>query len=173
MPDAPRSPYPPDVAGDAPAPEGPDGLLDAVVEHVDWANSRAPRSSIRRAELRLCRLTGSELAESQLTDVVFSDCRLDLVGLRFGKLERVAFRDCRMAECDFDGATLKDVVFERCDLREATFSAVSIERVQLEKCDLTALRGAESLRGARMPWSDVLQNGPLFASALGIKILAD
>jgi hypothetical protein len=27
------------------------------------------------------------------------------------------------------------------------------------------------LRGARLPWNDVLQNGPLFASALGLEIV--
>jgi hypothetical protein len=30
--------------------------------------------------------------------------------------------------------------------------------------------GVEALRGARMPWNDVLENGPLFAAALGLEI---
>ena len=31
--------------------------------------------------------------------------------------------------------------------------------------------GVEALRGARMPWNDVLENAPLFANALGIEII--
>lgn len=65
----------------------------------------------------------------------------------------------------------KDALFERCELSEATFSAVSLQRVELRGCDLTGLRGAESLRGARMPWGDVLENATLFASVLGLEIV--
>ncbi|HWL32685.1 MAG TPA: pentapeptide repeat-containing protein [Gaiellaceae bacterium] len=125
----------------------------------------------RRAELRTCRLTGAELAEANVSDVTFDDCRLDLVNLRFAKLERVVFRDCRMTECDFEEASLKDVLFERCQLQEATFSAAALKRVELRGCDLRGLRGVEALRGARMPWNDVLENAPLFALAVGIEIV--
>jgi uncharacterized protein YjbI with pentapeptide repeats len=122
-------------------------------------------------ELRRCRLTGAELVEATLSDVTFVDCRLDLVGLRIAKLERVVFRECRMAECDFADASLTDVLFEQCELREATVGGVKLKRVELRGCDLTGLRGAEALRGARMPWNDVLENGPLFAAALGVEII--
>ena len=75
-----------------------------------------PGLSARRVELRRCRLTGAELAEATLSDVVFDECRIDLAGLRHAKLERVVFRDCKMDGCDLYGAKLKDVVFERCTL---------------------------------------------------------
>ena len=103
--------------------------------------------------------------------MTLDDCRLDLVNLRFAKLERVIFRDCRMSECDFSEASLKDVLFERCQLREATFSSAALQRVELRGCDLAGLQGVESLRTARMPWGDVLENAPLFAIALGIEII--
>lgn len=96
---------------------------------------------------------------------------LDLVGLRHARLDRVVFRDHRMSECDFYGASLKDVLFERCELREAIVSATTFERVELRGCDLTVLRGAEALRGARMPLNDALANAVLFASVLGIEIV--
>jgi uncharacterized protein YjbI with pentapeptide repeats len=56
-------------------------------------------------------------------------------------------------------------------LREATFSGVKLKRVELRGCDLSGLRGVEALRGARMPWNDVLENGPLFAASLGLEII--
>ena len=146
-------------------------MADAVLGDLDWANRQARGLIARRLELHRCRLTGVELAEATLTDVVFVECRLDLTGLRMAKLERVAFRDCRMTECDFYEASLTDVLFEHCELREATLSGVTLKRVELRRCDLAGLRGVEALRGARMPWTDVLENGPLFAVALGLEIV--
>jgi len=167
----PVAPYPPDLDDEAPPPEALDDLVDAVVEGRDLANVRLPRLSLLRVELRRCRMTGAELAEASLKDVVFDECRLDLAGLRYSRLERVVFRDCRLEECDLYGTALKDVLFERCALREATLSGATSERLELRGCDLAGLRGAEALSGARMPWEDVLENAALFAAALGVEIL--
>jgi len=167
----PASPWPPELAEEAVAVGELADLVDAVARDLDWANRRAYGVVARRAEVHRCRLTGGELAEATLSDVTFADCRLDLVGLRMAKLERVVFRDCRMAECDLSGASLVDVRFEHCELREATFSGAKLKRVELRGCDLAGLRGVDALRGARMPWNDVLENGPLFASALGVEIV--
>lgn len=166
----PIAPYAPDLAEDAePLVELADAT-DAVASDLDLANRKARGIALVRVELRRCRLTGSELAEASLTDVTFEECRLDLAGLRMAKLERVVFRNCRMADCDLYGATLTDVLFAGCELREATLSKATVERVELSGCDLGGLRGVEALRGARMPWNDVLENAPLFAAALGIDL---
>lgn len=167
----PHEPYAPDPAEDAPPVTELADLVDAVAVDVDWANTKASGLVARRAELRRCRLTGVELAEATLFDVTLLDCRLDLAGLRLAKLERVVFRDCRMEECDFNAASLTDVLFDRCSLREATFSEMRSKRLELRGCDLAGVRGVEALRGARMPWNDVLENAPLFAIALGIEIV--
>ena len=167
----PQAPYPPDPPPDATTKASFDDLVDVVATDMDWANQRLVRFSAQRSELRRCRLTGTEMAEATLSDVTFVECRLDLAGLRHAKLERVVFRDCRMDECDLYGATLKDVLLERCELREATISGATVQRLELRGCDLTGLRGAEALRGARMPWNDVLANAVLFASVLGIEIV--
>jgi uncharacterized protein YjbI with pentapeptide repeats len=163
---APKTPYPPEA--DA---EPGDDLLDRVVEDADWANRREARFSARRMELVRVRLTGAQLPEGSILDVTFADCRADLVSFRFAKLERVVFRDCRLEESDFYGARLKDVLFERCDLRLAVFSGAKSERIELRGCNLEGLQGIDALRGARMPWNDVLQNAPLFAAALGIEVI--
>ncbi|MGZ4289952.1 MAG: pentapeptide repeat-containing protein [Gaiellaceae bacterium] len=166
-----RAPYPPDLPAKPPPVEGLVDLVDAVATDRDWANERAPRVSLQRVELRRCRLVGAELAESTLRDVTLSECRLDLVGLRHATLERVAFSDCKLTECDFYGSRLKDVLLERCELQDATFSGCRLERVELRGCDLTGVRGSEALRGARMPWADVVANAAVFAAAVGIEIV--
>ena len=169
----PKSPHPPDLDPDALPPDSLDDAIDARIENADFSNQRFLRSSIRRIELHFCRLTGVELAEATWNDVVLTECRADFGGFRHAKLTRVVFRDCRLEEADFAGAKLTDVTFERCDLRRASFASCRIERVALSGCALAELVGVESLRGARMPWNDILENAPLFAQGLGIQVLAD
>ncbi len=173
MSEPPRSPYPPDLDDDPSEVDAFGDLVDVVAADLDWAGERALRFSAYRTELLRCRLTGADLGEARLRDVTFDECRVDLVGLRHATLERVVFRDCRMGECDFYGAALTDVLFERCELRQATFAAVRLERVELRACDLAGVRGADGLRGARMPWDDVLENAALFAWLAGIEIVTD
>ena len=170
---APKTPHAPDPDPDAPLPTALDDAIDARLENADFSNQRFLRSSIRRIELHLCRLTGPELAEATWNDVVLTECRADFAGFRHAKLRRVVFRECRLEEADFAGATLTDVVFDHCELRRASFASCRIERVELNGCTLTELVGVESLRGARMPWNDILENAPLFAHGLGIEVLAD
>jgi uncharacterized protein YjbI with pentapeptide repeats len=170
---APKTPYPPDLDPDAEPPESLDHAIDARLENNDFSNTRALKSSLRRMELNLCRLTGIELAEATWNDVVLTECRADFAGFRQAKLARVVFQDCRLEEADFGGATLTDVVFERCELRRASFAGCRVERLELRSCTLAEVVGVEALRGARMPWDDILENAPLFAQGLGIQVLSD
>ena len=126
-----------------------------------------PRSGFLRGDKTRRRLQGA------IGDVTFAELPrpLRVVATNLRTLERVVFSDCRLEELDLYGSKLTDVVFERCSLREATISGVQAERVELRGCDLTALRGAEALRGMRIPWNDVLQNAPLFAAVAGIDIV--
>jgi uncharacterized protein YjbI with pentapeptide repeats len=167
----PLEPYPPDLPEQPEEPDLEAGLTDTTVRDADWANRKVLRASLLRVELHTVRLTGAELAESTIRDVRFVGCRLDLASARLSKFERVVFSDCRLEELDLYGAQLQDVLFERCVLREATFSGVTSKRVELRGCDLTGLRGAEAMRGMRMPWNDVLENAPLFAAVAGIEIV--
>jgi uncharacterized protein YjbI with pentapeptide repeats len=166
-----RSPYPPDLADDAEPGVDWGDLVDAVLENVDAANRRAPRTALLRVAVKGCRLTGADLRESSLTDVTFDDCKLNLTGLRFATIQRVVFRDCLMHEADFYEASLKDVLFERCELREAAFDKARLDRVEIRSSDLSGLRGVEALRGTRMPWVDIIENAALFAAALDIEIV--
>ena len=171
--DAIRPPHAPETDPEADPPGSLDDAADARIEYADFSNQRFLGSSIRRTELHLCRLTGIEVAEAVWNDVVLTDCRADFAGFRHAKLTRVVFRDCRLEEADFAAAGLTDVVFERCELRRASFAGCRLERVELSRCKLTELTGVASLRGARMPWGDLLENAPLFAQGLGIEVIED
>jgi uncharacterized protein YjbI with pentapeptide repeats len=170
---APKSPHAPDLEPDARQTSALDDVVDARIENADFSNQRHLGSSLRRVELHLCRLTGAELAEATWTDVTVTDCRLDLAGLRHATLERVVFRDCNLDEIELAGAQLKDVLFERCRLRAASLVGATGQSIELVGCELEGLDGVEVLRGARMRWSDVVENAALFARAVGIELVDD
>ena len=48
-----------------------------------------------------------------------------------------------------------------------------VDRCELRGCTLDGLTGAERLRGAAMPWADILGHAGLLAAALGIRVLDD
>jgi len=48
---------------------------------------------------------------------------------------------------------------------------VRIDRCELRGCTLDGLAGLERLRGAAMPWPDIVGHAGLFAAALGIRAL--
>jgi uncharacterized protein YjbI with pentapeptide repeats len=146
-------------------------LADVRVDGGSWANLRAVRGSLARVELRDLRATGAELAEAELTDVVFERVRLDLASFRFARLARVVFRDCRLEEADFHGATLSSVLFDGCALTGASVTAASFSRCELAGCDLTGLAGAGALGGVRMRLPDVLAIADELARAVGIELI--
>ena len=66
------------------------------------------------------------------------------------------FRDCRIDLATFAGTTFERTTFDRCELRG---------------CALDGVAGLERLRGAAMPWADVVGHAGLLAAALGIRVL--
>jgi len=146
-------------------------LADAIVGGGSWANLRAARGTLTRVEARELRATGADFTEAALKDVIFTESRLDLASFRFAKFERVVFRDCRLDEADFLGAALSSVRFERCNLTGASFVDAVCESCELRACELADLQGIEGLRGARMPWNEVIQIAGQLAAATGITVV--
>jgi uncharacterized protein YjbI with pentapeptide repeats len=145
-------------------------LSDVVVRGADLANLHAPAAALRRVELDQARLTGATLSEASLRDVTLKGCRMDLASLAAARLERVVFVDCDLRETSLGEAVLRDVRFQGCDLGGAELSRARLQRVELEGCRLEGIRSAADLRGAAMPWPDIVANAGVFASAAGIRI---
>jgi uncharacterized protein YjbI with pentapeptide repeats len=102
---------------------------------------------------------------------VFRDCRVDLATFAGSTFERVEFDGCRLAQTDFAEALLRSVRFHDCDLTDADLRGVRIDGCELHGCTLAGAVGLERLRGAAMPWADVVGNAGAFAAALGIRVL--
>jgi uncharacterized protein YjbI with pentapeptide repeats len=169
-------------------------LTAAYLDSVDLAGARLPRLGLRN-----CRMTGGSLAnvsvrngiaercafegvrltgmlwhDGVLRDVSFRGCRIDLASFAATRLERVLFENCNLAQADMQEAQLAAVVFRDCELRGVDFSGARVAAgCELRGCDLDGARGVERLRGARMPYPDVLAAAATFAAALGIGVIED
>jgi uncharacterized protein YjbI with pentapeptide repeats len=147
--------------------------VDVVVDRGNLANLVLPEPALTRAAFTGTRLTGAQWTRGRITDVVFRDCRIDLATFAGTTFERVTFDGCVLAQADFGGALLRSVRFDHCDLTEADLGDVRIDGCELRSCTLDGLVAAERLRGAAMPWADVVGNAALLANALGIRLLED
>ena len=146
-------------------------LTDVAVARGNLANVVAPELVLRRVEIAGARLTGVQWTRGRIGDAVFRDCRIDLATFAGTTFERARFEGCNLARADFREALLRSVGFERCDLTEADLSGLRIDRCELRGCTLDGLIAPERLRGAAMPWGDIVGHAGLFASALGIRAL--
>ena len=146
-------------------------LADVAVERGNLANTAAPDLSLQRVAVSGARLTGAQWTRGTITDAVFRDCRIDLATFAGTTFERVAFDGCLLAQADFRDALWRSVRFDRCDLTEADLAGVRVDRCELSGCMLAGLFGIERLRGAAMPWADIVGHAELLAAALGIRVL--
>jgi uncharacterized protein YjbI with pentapeptide repeats len=148
-------------------------LADVVVERGNLANLVAHEPALNRVELTGVRLTGVQWMRGRISDTVFRDCRIDLATFAGTTFERVAFEDCRLAQTDFREALLRSVRFDGCDLTEADLTGLRVDRCELRGCMLAGAAGLDRLRGAAMPWADVVGNAGALAAGLGIRVLGE
>lgn len=145
--------------------------VDLTFRDCDLANLDGRRGTATRVLVERCRGTGALLMSTRLRDVVIRDSRADLATFAQATLERVVFEDCVLRDASFASARLHSVSFVGCDLHGADFTGARCSRVELRDCKLEGLLGIEGLRGARLPWSDLLDNALVFAAALGIGLV--
>jgi uncharacterized protein YjbI with pentapeptide repeats len=148
-------------------------LADVAVERANLANLVAPEPALQRVVISGARMTGVQWTRGKIADAVFHDCRIDLATFAGTTFERVVFDGCLLGQAEFREALLRSVRFDHCDLTQADLSGVRIDRCELRGCTLDGLAGAERLRGAAMPWADVVGNAALLAAALGIRVLGE
>ena len=146
-------------------------LIDVAIERGNLANLVAPEPMLRRVTLIGTRLTGVQWTRGTITDVVFRDCRIDLATFAGTTFERVTFVGCMLAQAELREALLRSVRFDHCDLTEADLTGLRIDGCELRSCTLDGLAAAERLRGAAMPWGDIVGHAGVFAAALGIRLL--
>lgn len=148
-------------------------LVDVIVERGSLANVVAPEGSMRRVVVTGARLTGLQLTRGTIGDAVFRDCRIDLATFAGTTFERVRFEGCMLAQTELREALLRSVRFEHCDLTEADLTGLRLDGCELRSCTLDGIVALERLRGAAMPWGDIVGHAGELAAALGIRVLGE
>jgi uncharacterized protein YjbI with pentapeptide repeats len=148
-------------------------LVDVELKGCNLANLDARGGSMRRVLATGCRLTGLMWTEGAIGDAVLRDCRIDLASFAATTIEQAVFEDCMLVQTDFQEAHLRSVAFVDCDLSGADLSGARFERCELRGCTLDGVRAADRLRGAAMPWADIVAAAGTLADALGVRVLDD
>jgi uncharacterized protein YjbI with pentapeptide repeats len=148
-------------------------LHDAELVGADLANVDLRGAHLSRLTITGTRLTGAQLVEATLQDVTLTDCRLDFAVLAGARLDRVVLHGCVLTEASLEQAQLRDVRLESCDLTRASLGQSQHTRVELHGCRLAEVRSIADLRGAALPYPDLVDQAPALAAALGIRVATD
>jgi uncharacterized protein YjbI with pentapeptide repeats len=144
---------------------------DTVFENAKLANATLRGGSLTRVLVDGGRLTGLQVAETELRDCVWRGCGADMASFRHAKLERTAFEDCSLREADFMGLRGDWVRFHDCDLRGASFVHAQFTNSEFRRCRMDDIDGVEGLRGTSMELEQMLTLAPALARALGVSLV--
>jgi len=139
-------------------------LRDVVFDRCDLSAAVLDGALLDRVVFTGCRLTGVVLSAATLRDVRITDCRADLAVLRMARARRLLVAESVLRGADLYRFAGTEVAILDCDLGGADVDAADLRGARLHGCTLDDLRGALSLRGARI--------GPEQQIALGAAVLA-
>ncbi|HEX4011971.1 MAG TPA: pentapeptide repeat-containing protein [Solirubrobacteraceae bacterium] len=145
-------------------------LIHVVLRDCGLSNIDGREGVIRRVSALRCRLVGLDVNASDISDLSVGDSSLELASFAGARLRNVSFVGVNLTEASFQEARLEGVEFIDCELAGADFRRARLSGAAIRGAALTDVIGVESLRGMRMPWSDVVASAGALATALGIEI---
>jgi hypothetical protein len=143
---------------------------DTEFVQCDLSGAVLDSAVLTRVVVTDCRLTGVVLDGAQLTDVRIEGSTAGLASLRMARarfllVEHTALQGADLYE--FDG---EHCAFLGCDLGEASFDAARLAEADLHGSTLDDVRGALSLRGARISPDQIVPLAATLLDALGIQV---
>lgn len=100
-------------------------------------------------EFHRTRLTGCNLSGTNLHNVLFYRCKLDLSLFHDSQLTGCQFQECDIREADFQNTVLKRVIFRDCDLRNTRYPSTSLSGIDLRGSQLAGMHAdTNELQGA-------------------------
>lgn len=146
-------------------------VRDCVLERCDLSNvDAAADAEVRRIVSSGSKWIGLAFTGGELCDARFEGDSFRLASFAHARLKRVVFKGVDLREAAFVGCELDSVVFEGCALAGANFQGAQIRDCAIRGSSLKGVLGVGSLRGARMPWSEVVASTRELAAGLGIAI---
>lgn len=143
---------------------------DTAFVHCDLSGAVLDRAVLERVSFTGCRLTGLVLSGATLRDVRIADCRADLAGLRMARARFLWIEDSTLRAIDLFEFAGTNVVLRDCDLTGADLDRADLRGADLHGSTLDGVRGALSLRGARISPEQQVTLGAVLLAALGIQV---
>lgn len=143
-------------------------LRDVRMRGCELSNVDAAEASLSRVEISSSRMLGFRVPGAELRDVRIVDCALGLASFAFARLRNVHFEGADLSEASFLEAQMDGVAFIDCRLGGTDFRRARLTATAIRGTSLDGVLGIDSLRGLRMPWSDVVASAAALATALGI-----
>ncbi len=148
-------------------------LRDVRLRGCDLSNVEAPDPSIWRVDVSGSRMLGFQAGGGDVRELRVTDSSLVLATFAFARLRNVVFDRVDLSEASFMEARLDHVEFADCRLAGTDFRGATLSACAIRGSSLDGVLGIDSLRGVRMPWSDIVASVAALAAGLGIQVEAD
>lgn len=145
-------------------------VRDTAFVHCDLSGAVLDRAVLERVTFTGCRLTGTVLSGATLRDVRIADCGAELLNLRMAAAKFLLAQDSRMRGADLYEFGGTDVALLGCDLTGADLDRARLDGAHLHGSVLDDVRGALSLRGARIDAHQQIALGAAVLAALGVTV---
>ena len=148
-------------------------LRDVRLNGCDLSNVEAPDPSIWRVDVSGSRMLGFRAGGGDVRELRVTDSSLVLATFAFARLRNVVFDRVDLSEASFMEARLDHVEFSDCRLAGTDFRGATLSACAIRGSSLDGVLGIDSLRGVRMPWSDIVASVAALAAGLGIQVESD
>lgn len=145
-------------------------LTDVVAEAIEASGADWTGARLRRVHVSGSRLSGLQLLDAELDDVVFQGCQMRLATFHSSALRNVRFEGCVLDEAFFGHGRMQAVRFDDCSLVRADFTGARLARVDLRASVLDPAGEVGGLRGATIDSVQLMDLAPLLARAAGLKV---
>lgn len=145
-------------------------LSNVILEDCLFFGSHLNHARLVRTRINRGIYSGVVLSGATIEDVVFSECKLNMLNFRTSTFKRVAFIDCDLSETDFGGARFDQVTFRGCKLNGAEFSGCQIVRADFRSSDISAIKGIAGLSKGIINSSQLIDLSQIMAHEFGIMI---
>jgi uncharacterized protein YjbI with pentapeptide repeats len=143
---------------------------DTEFVQCDLSGAVLDEAVLSRVVFTGCRLTGTVLDGARLTDVRISDSAADLASFRMAKARFLLIEDSGLHGADLYEFEAEHCALLGCDLGEANFDAARLRETDLHGSTVDDVRGALSLRGARISPGQIVPLAATLLDALGIQV---
>jgi uncharacterized protein YjbI with pentapeptide repeats len=148
-------------------------ILESLLADLHGATVDLADSTWRDSLVTGGRLGAVDLIGATWTGIRVRDCHLGFLNLAGAELEDVTFERCEIGTLDLRTATVNTVAFVDSSLDELNVSGAKLAHVDLSGARLRSLVGVESLKGAIVSRSQLVDLAPLLAAQLGLEVRAD